>query len=156
MLCYLKPGRGWRSHTWTQACLAFGSPLSRGQEWQEFSPAAPSLGQPLPFQRPLSGENGQKARSGSFKAPPSPPSPAHVTRGGRAPARPPAQAAMAAAAGAAAAAAAEVRKGRGRGGCMPARAPGGSARPCNAPGVQRGRGARAGLAAIRRASTGGG
>lgn len=106
--------------------------------------------------KPLSGEKGQKERTGSFKAPLSPPSPAHVTRGGRAPARPPAQAAMAAAAGAAAAAAAEVRKGRGRGGCMPARAPGGSARPCNAPGVQRGRGARAGLAALRRASTGGG
>lgn len=79
--------------------------------------------------------------------------------GPRDPGRPrrlgPSAAAMAAAAGAAAAAA-EVRKGRGRGGCMPARAPGGSARPCNAPGVQRGRGARAGLTAIRRASTGGG
>lgn len=40
----------------------------------EFSVSAPNLRMPLPFPRPLSEENGQKARSGSFKAPPSPPS----------------------------------------------------------------------------------
>lgn len=80
---------GCRGHTEPQAGLAFGSPPNWGQEWQEFSPTSPSLGQPLPSTRPLSVKNGQKALSGSFKAPPISPSPAHVTRDGRAPAQPP-------------------------------------------------------------------